>query len=236
MTTATLEPSGSGRRAAESGLSKEPNWSALVPLEVLDWAPCPCPPTATPPLLEGAATTAVLGQRGSGQEPEESGPSKETNWSAPGALGAVSRAPFPSPATVTRPLWEDSATTATLGPRGSGRGAEESGLNRELNWSARVVGASKAAPCRLAPMAILRSSVDMVTMACGFGRGVAEFGPSREVGWLVRVERDILNLLRCPFPPMATRLPTPDLSVTVASRPHGYGNGSEEFGPSWEPS
>ena len=53
-----------------------------------------------------------------------------------------------------------SATTVALGPRGSGRGAEESGPSREPSWSARAPWGTlnKACPCPSPPTATRPSS------------------------------------------------------------------------------
>src|ERR1035438_2556647 len=101
----------------------------------------------------------------------------------------------PSPPTETQLSSEDHWITVTLGPRGSRRGVEESGLNR-ANWSERVPWGvlNKANLCPSPPTATRPSSEDPATTIArptllgprGFGRGVEESGPSKEPSWSVR--------------------------------------------------
>ena len=161
-TTVALGPRGSGRGAEASGPSRDPSWSARAPSGTRDKAtPCPSPPTATRPSSEGSATTAAWGPRGSGRGAEVSGPSRDPSWSARAPWGPLAKA-FRVPLRRRQHGHRRRAfrQQLTLGPRGSGRGAEASGPSRDPSWSARAPSGrrNKATPCPSPPTATPPSS------------------------------------------------------------------------------
>ena len=185
--------------------------------------PCPSPPTATRPSSEGLPTTVALGPRGSGRGAAASGPSRDPSWSARAPWGPLTKAaPCPSPPTATRPSSEGLTTTATLGPRGSGRGAEASGPSRDPSSSARAPWGTlnKAFPCPSPPTATRPSSEGPTTTVAlgprGSGRGAEVSGPSREPSWSARAPWGPPNKAApCPSPPTATR-PSSEGTATTA--------------------
>ncbi len=105
--------------------SRGRSWWARAPWGPLTKAgPSPSPATGTPPSSADTPTTTRLGPPGSGRGAQGHGPSRDTSWSARAAL--FKAIPSLSPPTATRPSSEVLNTA-----RGSGRGSQESGLNRD---------------------------------------------------------------------------------------------------------
>src|SRR5258708_298444 len=132
-TATTPGPHGSGSGAEECGPSRDPSWSAPAPSGAHTRAlQSPFQPTATRPSSEVQTTMVALGQLGSGPEAEEFGRSRDPSWSVPAPWGAPFKVvPYPSPRTATRPSLGGMATMTIVGHRGSGRGQQESGLNKD---------------------------------------------------------------------------------------------------------
>src|ERR1035437_445599 len=218
-TMARLVPLGSGLGEGESGHSREPSLSAPTPSgSPIKANPCLSLPMATQPSLEGTLIKVTLVPLGSGQGVGESGHNRDPSWLAwTSWVALLTKAnPCPSPPTVTRPSSAGSATTVTLGPRGFGLEAEESGLSRAPNWSARVPWGmlNKAFPCPSPPTATrpLLGAAKTPAWAPGLGprgsgREAKESGSNNPPNWSARAPQpgvtdgSLNKASPCPSPP-----------------------------------
>ncbi len=206
--------------------------------------PCPSPPTATRPSSEGPPTTvagAAWVWTRSGGVWTQQGPKLVGSGAVGAAATRLLRVPLRRRQHGHRRRAR--ATTATLGPRGSGRGAEASGPSRDPSWSARAPWGTlaKASPCPSPPTATRPSSEGSATTVAleprGSGRGAEASGPSRAPSWSARAPWGTLTkAVPCPSPPTATRPSSEGTTTTVALGPRGSGRGAEASGPSRDPS
>ena len=124
--------------------------------------PSRSPPTATRSSSAGSGTTATSGPRGSSRAAEASGASREGSWSALATWGTLDKAiPFRSRPTATPPSSEETSTTTARAQRGSGPGAEASGLSRETSWLALAERPTRIkAPPSPSPATVTRPSLE----------------------------------------------------------------------------
>ena len=124
--------------------------------------PCPSPPTATRPSSEGTSDNSGAGAAWVWTRSGGVWTQQGAKLVGSGAVGDAQQGYSVSLSADgnTAIVGGSTATTVALGPRGSGRGAEESGPSREPSWSARAPWGTldKAIPCPSPPTATRPSS------------------------------------------------------------------------------